>query len=867
MKKSVFWGFAFSTVIANLSICVAASPPSSNPTPEKIEFFEKHVRPILVSHCYTCHSAATKPAGQLRLDERYGLINGGDSGPAIVPGDPANSLILKKVQDQDAKLRMPKDSPPLSESEIADLTAWIQDGAAWPAEKIPSSAQSKGQYYERLRARLWSLQPLANPQVPSVVDASWPSSDIDRFILAKLEEKKLAPVGDADRLTLIRRVTYDLTGLPPTPSEIAVFLKDKKADAYARLVERLLASPAFGERWGRLWLDVARYGESTGPSRNIPYPHAWKYRDYVIDAVNRDVPFNRFLQEQVAGDLLPVSSAEQRDRLLIATGFLALGPKDVNQRFKERFQMDNVDEQIDTVSRSALAMTVSCARCHDHKFDPIPAADYYALAGIFASTDNCAGVRSKMGGSGLEYYDPKMLVPLTSKVDAAPADQVTKAEGAVAAAKKEWEVIRDTAEGQAVGPDGKTKAGLLREKYEQAQIALLAVNDPGTRGFAVHGVRESANISDTAIRIRGEAERMGPVVPRGFLTAISVPDAPAIKPEHSGRLELAQWLTSEKNPLTPRVIVNRIWEHLFTQGIVSTVDNFGINGDHPTHPELLDYLARRFMAQGWSVKSMVRELALSRTYRLGSESTAQLREADPTNKMLWRHSPRRLDAEEIRDAILLTSGQLQPKPADGSPARVLKMIEMNDNGDEARAITQAADQARYRSVYLPLLRGVTPKSLEVFDPVGQTLVTGQRESTTVPTQALYLLNSSFVRKQSLALADRLVAEHESDAKRIRDAYQLTLNRPPTREEEARASGFIRQYEALFQTAPAPKNDPVPVIDASFSKKRDLVAQQSDEERLGHVFVDEKVEPAGAKDAAWMSFIQALYGSAEFRFVR
>jgi Protein of unknown function (DUF1549) len=321
---------------------------------------------------------------------------------------------------QRPKRRMPKEGALLTPAEIADLTVWIKDGVAWPAEKLPESIGRSTAAYERLRAHHWAWQPLTDPKIPAISKKPWPSGDIDRFILAKLEENKLSPVADADPVTLIRRVTFDLTGLPPTPAEIDAFLKDKSADAYTRLVDRLLQSPQFGERWGRHWLDVARYGESTGPSRNIPYPHAWKYRDYVLDAVNRDVPFNRFIQEQVAGDLLPSATTEERDRLLIATGFLALGPKDVNQRFKTHFIMDNVDEQIDTLTRSTLAVTVTCARCHDHKFDPSPVTDYYALAGIFTSTDHAAGVRSTMGGSGLDYYDSKMLVRLTSTARSCP---------------------------------------------------------------------------------------------------------------------------------------------------------------------------------------------------------------------------------------------------------------------------------------------------------------------------------------------------------------------------------------------------------------------------------------------------------------
>ncbi len=400
-----------------LSIVLVTGVPLASGTPPgeraaDYEWFETRVRPVLVEHCYTCHSADTKPAGGLRVDDRNGLLAGGSSGAAVVPGDPGSSLLLKRVAHKDAARRMPKEGQPLTEDQIAAITRWIQDGAPWPPLKIPASLGHSNESYEPLRRAHWAWQPLTNPEPPAVSDTSWPADDLDHFILAGLEKAGLTPVEDAARVHLLRRVRFDLTGLPPTPEEIDAFLKDDSAGSLTRLVDELIASPQFGERWGQHWLDVARYGDSTGPSRNIPYPHAWRYRDYVIDAVNADVPFDRFVTEQIAGDLLPAESSAERDRLRIATGFLALGVKDVNQRFKVRFVMDNVDDQIDAVSRAILGLTVTCARCHDHKFDPIPTTDYYALAGIFTSTENCAGVRNKMGGGGLDYYDPSMLVRL-----------------------------------------------------------------------------------------------------------------------------------------------------------------------------------------------------------------------------------------------------------------------------------------------------------------------------------------------------------------------------------------------------------------------------------------------------------------------
>ncbi|MCC7422456.1 MAG: DUF1549 domain-containing protein, partial [Planctomycetaceae bacterium] len=335
----------------------------------KLEYFEKRVRPLLVNNCHACHSADTNSKGGLRVDDRNGLIAGGGRGSAVVPGVPDKSLLIKAVSHADKGLKMPPGKK-LEDEEIAVLTQWIKDGAVWPAVELPAELGKSAADYEALRKSHWAWQPLKTPKTPDVRNAAWPRNDLDRFVLAKLEERGLAPVADADRVSLLRRVTFDLTGLPPTPEEITAFVSDTSPNAFEIVVDRLLASPAYGERWGRHWLDVARFGESTGSSRNLPTPHAWRYRDYVIHAFNKDKPYDRFVTEQVTGDLLPSAIAAEREENQIATGFLAIGVKDVNQRFKVRFLMDNIDEQIDAVSRAFLGLTASCARCHDHKFDP-----------------------------------------------------------------------------------------------------------------------------------------------------------------------------------------------------------------------------------------------------------------------------------------------------------------------------------------------------------------------------------------------------------------------------------------------------------------------------------------------------------------
>ncbi len=879
-------------------LAVTAATPTSlfaQTVPPKdaaaVEFFEKKIRPLLADNCFNCHSANTNSRGGLRVDDRNGLIAGGDHGAAIVPGDPEKSLLIQAVRQTD-KLKMPP-MKQLSEQQIADLTKWIQDGAVWPKVEFTLPMGDPSPEYERLRKEHWAWQPLRDVQVPSVRATDWAREDIDRFIQAALESKGLSPVSDADKVTLIRRVTFDLTGLPPTLEEITAFVKDvghvsnvpdkhvenvlHEVEAFEKVVDRLLASTAFGERWGRHWLDVARYGESTGSARNLPYPHAWRYRDYVIDAFNNDKPYDQFLREQIAGDLLPANSEAQRDEQLIATGFLALGVKDVNQRYKVRFVMDNIDEQIDTVSRAVLGLTASCARCHDHKFDPIPQADYYALAGIFRSTDLCAGVRNKMGGGGLDYYDTDMLLKL-GLPKSADADAATKRDAvnkALTEARAELKTLNDSKEGNELAADGRQKIVVAREKVAKLQAELLAFSDPAMQGPVAFGVRDSKTISDTEIRVRGEAEKLGPVVARGFLGVIPFADPPQVNPNQSGRLELAQWLTSEKNPLPSRVMANRIWQHLFGQGLVLSVDNFGVTGDSPSHPELLDHLAQRFIRDGWSVKKLVRAIVLSRAYQLGSESPATNLETDPANRLVWRHSPRRLDAEEIRDATLVTSGTLNLSRPEASLAKDFKVTELRNNGPEAARLMNGAVNSTQRSVYLPLVRNITPTSLDVFDFATQGMVTGSRDTTTVATQALYLLNDPFVRRQALAFAARLLKQADlTDSARVDLAYQLAVGRAATTAEIERATNYLAEYALAAREVLAPK-----LAQATRKPEKKQAASRPETTTTNSVPTadadqnartdesDEDLEPNDPQHAAWISFCQALLGSAEFRFIK
>jgi cytochrome c553 len=709
-------------------------------------FFESKVRPILSTHCYSCHSAqAQKLKGGLLLDSREAMIKGGDSGPALVPGQPDKSRLIQAVRWATKDLQMPQKAK-LADAAISDLAAWVKSGAPWPKDSAARpAAPAGGADYERARKEHWAWQPVRKAAA---------GLDIDRFVLAKLDEANLKSVAPADRASLIRRVSFDLTGLPPAPEEIQAFVADASADAFEKVVDRLLASRGFGERWGRHWLDVVRYAESTGSARNYAYPNAWRYRDYVIASFNADKPYDRFIREQVAGDLLPSTTPEQRDELSIATGFLALGVKDLNEKNSEQFLMDCIDDQVDVTSRAFLALTASCARCHDHKFDPVPTTDYYALAGIFKSTVELAGVKSRGKAGGKDYVADDLLITLGSKTAtaaAAPAAPEAKK------AKK--------------GKKAKAEEPAPAEKTSGESMAM--------------GVREGAPV-DAKICIRGEVDHLGGPVARGVPTLFKLPQAGTVDAKSSGRLQLAGWLSSPLNPLTARVMANRVWSHLFGEGIVPTVDNFGSTGERPSHPELLDHLATRFVEQGWSVKKLVREIALSRTYQLGGEARAGNMAVDPANRLLWRSSPRRLDAEALRDAILAVSGQLDATPLAGSPVAHLsgQVAAKNGRGFEP-------EETCHRSVYLPIVRDAVPDFLHVFDFADPSSLNGHRDVTTVATQALLLMNNSFVTGQARLWAEKLLAgKSADDAARIDAAYQGALGRAPSAEERDRVQKYL-----------------------------------------------------------------------------
>ncbi|HWB98334.1 MAG TPA: DUF1549 domain-containing protein [Bryobacteraceae bacterium] len=861
------------------------------------EFFESKIRPVLANQCFACHNSKLKTAGL-------------DLSAATTYSSQAGERILKALSYQSA-IKMPPMGK-LKEQELADLTAWIQAGAPWP--------QTASQKSDRT---FWSFQPVKDYPVPEVKNKAWVKNPVDAFILAKLEEKGLTPAKPADKLSLLRRATFDLTGLPPTPKEMEAFLEDSSPDAFAKVVDRLLASPQYGERWGRHWLDVARYADSTGADEDIRYPYAWRYRDYVINAFNRDLPYDQFLREQLAGDLLPAKSGEVNREGVVATGFLAIGLKLLAEQDKPKMVYDMIDEQIDTTTRALMGLTVACARCHDHKFDPIPTRDYYSLAGFFASTKSLSKVE---GTVSQLYFAPLVPAPVYEAYEAAqkkisgkskeiqavisgevmrrtselaphlaeymaaayeydtrPAArrQVTLQE--LAREKKLDPVVLDRWDGFLKPSDDfrphlepwfrATAKGMpavkeaadayqkqfqttygewsrsLQEWREKVSAAAAAHTDPPERPafdggkdrffeavllnnagpFAIPEVslvkksslgkkvtrekpKSSVNPQFTAeanrriqaleqerealrdasppepdmadavaegppveqhVFIRGNVAAPGEVAPRQFLRVISG-DHQAPITKGSGRLALAEWLVNPKHPLTSRVMVNRIWQYHFGQGIVRTPNNFGMLGEKPTHPELLDYLARRFVEQGWSIKAMHRLLMLSNTYQMSSRITREQAESDPGNLLYSHFNRRRLDVEEIRDGLLAVDNEL-----DLTMGGTLQSGFGTDGENSSDRLSINPTTSRRRTVYLPLRRSNLPSLLNLFDFGDGTTPSEGRERTNVAPQALFMMNSKFISERSRDLAKQVLSSSAADDRqRLQAAYLRMFGRRP-----------------------------------------------------------------------------------------
>ena len=1060
------------------------------------EFFEKNIRPLFARQCMACHSA-TAGMGGLKLDTRENLLKGGKRGPAVTPGKSDESILLRAVSHS-ADLKMPP-SGKLKDSEIALLRQWVGMDAPWGAEKSAQSASSQKKF--------WAFVPPKEPAMPTIKNQAWVNSPIDAFVLAGLEVKGLAPAPPADKRTLIRRATFDLTGLPPSPEEVQAFLKDGEPGAFARVVDRLLASPHYGERWGRHWLDVARYADSNGLDENLVYRNAFRYRDYVIAAFNKDKPYDLFVKEQLAGDLLPASDEATQFERWTATGFLSLGAKMLAEDDPLKMEMDIVDEQLDTTARAFMGMTVGCARCHDHKFDPIPTADYYSLAGIFKSSKTMENfkvvakwheyvlaneqernrlkehlekvdaktkeisrvsgfentklvkeARTKSGaylvaaddvlrfekthlspaaaGSGITraaesfdrgnaprklekgksnapsktkgpyfaefdvtmaqagdyqldmleeesgsgtvdvyvhgtlekrgnppvtnreaspdaggwsvtgvfplvagkntirlehknrfpYFESLQLTPLAKGVEAPRSpEQVARKYGVNPSYLRQWveEMRRNKGAPHSVmfamlaysaktpldgwlspakqrfadfHPKSRTE---LAERYQQLfdeanaawQEELTArknqpkekaarnaikpeegLKDPIIEAFrevsygkagpfrtpvdaneyypaAVQeqitqlekekksledatpdppkamGVREGEQIADIPIHLRGSHWTLAKeATPRHFLTMIAGGSQSTIPSTHSGRLELAEWLASTGHPLTSRVMANRIWRWHFGKGIVPSTDNFGRLGEMPTNQPLLDYLALRFTEANWSVKEMHRLIMMSNTYRMSSNYNEKAVEIDPENTLLWRSSRRRLESEEIRDAVTAVTGEINLDMG----GTLMDYKDRQYVANTSKRGSNDYDNPR-RAVYIPVVRSSLYEMFQAFDLPDPTTPNGDRAATVIAPQALFMMNSTLVLKSTHAMAGRLLDRKDlDDPARIRDAYERALARPPAPRDIDRALTFIAQVEKAMEP------------------------QEKDEAKR-HL-------------AAWQSFCKALLASNEFIYL-
>jgi hypothetical protein len=756
--------------------------PGAEPSATQAEFFEQKIRPLLSSRCFECHGPK-KHKGGLRLDSRASILEGGDSGPALVPGKPEESRLIEAIGYSDDLKMPPKGKLPSQEIEV--LTNWVKQGAPWsdresvePSAAPASNAPATGPLFRPDQKAFWAFQPLKDPPVPSVRRADWPRTPIDRFVLAELEKQGLSPAPQADKRTLIRRATFDLTGLPPTPEEIHAFLEDQSPEAFARVVDRLLGSPGYGVRWGRHWLDLARYADSNGMDENVAYANAFRYRDYIVDAFNQDKPYDQFVHEQLAADLLPSSGDEQRDlQRLVATGYLVIGPKMLAEDDQVKMEMDIIDEQVDTIGRTFLGLTLGCARCHDHKFDPIPTADYYSLAGILKSTkamDNFKVVA--------RWHER----PLASQAQRAEAEVYRR---------KIADRRADIAfyERDALGAlDPASLVTYLKPLYDDLN-SLERSKPVIPEAMSV----EDQKPQDLRIHIRGNHLTLGPEVPRQFPRIIAGESQTPIKSGGSGRLQLARWLTSPDHPLTSRVMVNRIWYWHFGQGLVRSIDNFGRLGERPTNPALLDWLARRFLAEGWSIKALHRLIMLSSTYQMSTTYDETAAQADPENRLHWRMPRRRLEAEEIRDAILAVSGQI-----DLAQGGTLLSAKNHAYVYSTVAAEAAPYDNRRRSIYQPVFRSGLYDVFQTFDFADPSASNGARDSTTVAPQALFMLNSSVVLEHSRHFAQSLLDRPaRDDCERLALLYETAYGRLPSAAETERALDFLKEYEQALESRP------------------------------------------------------------------
>ena len=720
---------------------------ANEPTTTQLDFFENKIRPVLAQHCYNCHSTQSKKLkAELYLDNREQALIGGESGPSILPGKADSSLLYRAVLYKEESLEMPPKRK-LPDAVIADFKKWIDMGAPWPKSDEPQIVKNDGIDFEKFRNEHWSLKPIINPSPPEVVNTAWPKNPIDQFVLARLEAGKMKPAQEADRRTLIRRAYFGLVGLPPSPESVSAFVGGDIS--WDHVIEKLLASPQYGERWARHWMDVARYSDGLGGFLdNRGLPNAWQYRDFVVNAFNADVPFDQFVRWQIAGELTPEAPLSAR----AGTGFFAVGPTyngdGGDAEASAAARAETLSDRVDTFSRAFLGLTVACARCHDHKFDPVSIKDYYAIAGVFNNTS----------------IADKPLAP----------DTVVKAyddhQNKIKSFEKQIKQLNDKIkkEKREITEEEKKKRDEWAKNRDELRKSL-----PPKYAIA-HGLRENGS-NNMHVAIRGDLRKKGEEVPRRFLEVISRDKTFNKK---SGLLQLAESVVARDNPLTSRVFVNRVWQWHFGRAIVRTPSNFGIIGDKPTHPLLLDWLAKNFMDNGWSIKDLHRLIMKSSTYRMSSEHIAANFDRDGDNRMIWRMNPRRVEVESWRDSLLSATAELDLKIG-GAP------------------INQILESPR-RSVYATISRNGDRISSDpffrLFDFPAPRSTAAKRTTSTVPQQYLFIMNSPFFQKRAEALVSRLIRESETNEDRINRAYQLLYNRLPSDGERETGLEFLSKVD-------------------------------------------------------------------------
>jgi hypothetical protein len=732
---------------------------------EEEDFFEARVRPLLAKRCYECHRR--KAEGGLRLDSLQAILKGGGSGPAIVVGAANKSLLWQVVSGEHADISMPPEDR-LKASEVKVLEKWIATGAHWPKALPSAAATPDGDGITASERAFWSFQPIINPPIPRI-EGKWGVNPIDAFVARQHISRGLAANESARPRTLIRRLTFDLTGLPPTPQEIAnferAFVRDSQS-AYAELIDRLLASRHYGERWGQHWLDLVRYADTAGDASDYPIPEAYKYRNYVIDAFNNDKPYDQFVREQIAGDQMPGDDAEGTWQRVIATGYIAISRRIGVSPHGQRHI--TIEDTLNNLGKTFLGLSVGCARCHDHKFDPIPTADYYALYGIFNST-----IYPHAGAEHRPYRSDFVYRIGNQQADKVLASYRKKMEPWLKKERAAFERYRDF-QRKPVNVPGYNRdvawqevLGLrdeirkVAETFPDLQLAFAASEgDPG----------------DVHIQEQGDPKSRGRLVRRGFLQVLGGQTL-AEDESRSGRLQLAEWIAGPENPLTARVMANRLWHHHFGRGLVVTTSDFGVRGTEPSHPELLDFLASYLIDNGWSIKQLHRLIVGSRAYRMSSDDVAANATIDPENRSLWRGNRRRLDAEQLRDSILVFSDQLDRSPGQAHPFphRLTYFYRQHEPfvGDF---------QSNRRTIYLFRQRIRKNRFLDMFDGPDGNLHIGTRRPTTTSLQSLYLMNSGFIDEQSRRIAERILASSDAHAEQADWAYRSIFGRSPLAEE-------------------------------------------------------------------------------------